>query len=162
MFCPRVSLSVITAQVSRQEVTNFTPPENDLIPHLLEIEWTGEGKPQRLSQKVVLGGTKDSKFLTIRQPTIPIGMCGSNNEEWSVVVDACGSPAPAAVSAAAPAAVPAAVPEKKESAGCCQQIWKLMVLLSNLCYSSHVAVAVITVLLCLTVILQPFSHQFYC
>ena len=78
MFCPILPsyLFVINAHVTREEVTNFTQPESDLIPRLLESEWTGKGEPQKLLQKVVLGGSKDSKFLTIRQPPIPIGMSG--------------------------------------------------------------------------------------
>ena len=56
-------------QVSKKEVTEFN---SELIPRLLELEWVGEGEFQCLSQKVFLKGSKNPKFLTIRQPSTPI------------------------------------------------------------------------------------------
>ena len=71
--------SVSIAQVSRKEVTSFAPPEKT-NPHLLHVEWAGEGEPtQRLVQKVVLKGSENSKSLTISHP-LTICKCGMMSE----------------------------------------------------------------------------------
>ena len=64
---------ISVAQVSRKEVTSFAL-SSELNRRLLRLEWTGEGEPQQLVQKVVLKGSKNSKFLTVCQPPVPLGM----------------------------------------------------------------------------------------
>ena len=75
LYTSVISSIIIIAQLSRKEVTRFVPPESELMPRLLGLKWVGEGdKPQSMEQKVVLKGSEDTKFLTIYQPPIPIGM----------------------------------------------------------------------------------------
>ena len=40
---------------------------------MLQLDWCQDGEPQRWSEKILLKGSEDSKFLLLSQPTAPIG-----------------------------------------------------------------------------------------
>ena len=46
-----------------------------LPPRMLMLKWTGEGKPKMLKQKIILAGSKGSKYLVLRWPAFFSGTC---------------------------------------------------------------------------------------
>ena len=57
-----------------KEIANrsYTGPDS-LNPHVLQLEWSGDGEPQRLNERIYLKGSVDLKFLLLHQPTAQIG-----------------------------------------------------------------------------------------
>ena len=75
-----------------------------------------------------------------------------NDEEWSDVVDDYSLLVPG------PVPVPVPVPERETSEGCCQLLWKLLLLFFKSLLSSRGAIALLVVLLAIVVglLFHPF------